>query len=95
MKKILGFSCKYLFKVTNKNATVTFMDAVLASLLLTLGKYLLTGICKICSELTIMVLFSIRVLLDYSIRIIITQPAITCSKLTIETLEQSVKYVQS
>ena len=24
-----------------------------------------------------------------------TQPAITCSKLTIETLEQSVKYVQS
>ena len=25
----------------------------------------------------------------------ITQPAITCSKLTIETLEQSVKYVQS
>ena len=26
---------------------------------------------------------------------IITQPAITCSKLTIETLEQDVKYVQS
>ena len=26
---------------------------------------------------------------------IITQPAITCSKLTIETLEQGVKYVQS
>ena len=25
----------------------------------------------------------------------ITQPAITCSKLTIETLEQGVKYVQS
>ena len=24
-----------------------------------------------------------------------TQPAITCSKLTIETLEQDVKYVQS
>ena len=24
-----------------------------------------------------------------------TQPAITCSKLTIETLEQGVKYVQS
>ena len=24
-----------------------------------------------------------------------TQPAITCSKLTIETLEQEVKYVQS
>ena len=27
--------------------------------------------------------------------IILTQPAITCSKLTIETLEQGVKYVQS
>ena len=25
----------------------------------------------------------------------VTQPAITCSKLTIETLEQGVKYVQS
>ena len=25
----------------------------------------------------------------------ITQPAVTCSKLTIETLEQGVKYVQS
>ena len=32
----------------------------------------------------------------YSPRILIsTQPAITCSKLTIETLEQGVKYVQS
>ena len=29
------------------------------------------------------------------ISILITQPAITCSKLTIETLEQGVKYVQS
>ena len=27
--------------------------------------------------------------------IILTQPAFTCSKLTIETLEQGVKYVQS
>ena len=27
--------------------------------------------------------------------LIITQPAITCSKLTIETLEQGMKYVQS
>ena len=27
--------------------------------------------------------------------IVCTQPAITCSKLTIETLEQGVKYVQS
>ena len=27
--------------------------------------------------------------------IILTQPAITCSKLTIETLEQGLKYVQS
>ena len=26
---------------------------------------------------------------------LITQPAFTCSKLTIETLEQSMKYVQS
>ena len=26
---------------------------------------------------------------------IISQPAVTCSKLTIETLEQGVKYVQS
>ena len=29
------------------------------------------------------------------INLIDTQPAITCSKLTIETLEQGVKYVQS
>ena len=28
-------------------------------------------------------------------RICLNQPAITCSKLTIETLEQGVKYVQS
>ena len=28
-------------------------------------------------------------------KITYTQPAITCSKLTIETLEQGVKYVQS
>ena len=28
-------------------------------------------------------------------KIVISQPAITCSKLTIETLEQGVKYVQS
>ena len=28
-------------------------------------------------------------------RIFFTQPAITCSKLTIETVEQGVKYVQS
>ena len=27
--------------------------------------------------------------------LVITQPAFTCSKLTIETLEQGVKYVQS
>ena len=27
--------------------------------------------------------------------VVISQPAITCSKLTIETLEQGVKYVQS
>ena len=31
-----------------------------------------------------------QILLDY-----ITQPAFTCSKLTIETVEQGVKYVQS
>ena len=30
-----------------------------------------------------------------SIYIVSTQPAFTCSKLTIETLEQGVKYVQS
>ena len=42
------------------------------------------------------------VLNEYFIRLsgvpqgyILTQPAITCSKLTIETLEQSVKYVQN
>ena len=28
-------------------------------------------------------------------RLVYTQPAFACSKLTIETLEQSVKYVQS
>ena len=31
----------------------------------------------------------------YSTIVSKTQPAITCSKLTIETLEQGVKYVQS
>ena len=30
-----------------------------------------------------------------SVVVVITQSAFTCSKLTIETLEQSVKYVQS
>ena len=30
-----------------------------------------------------------------SARLVYTQPAFTCSKLTIETLEQSLKYVQS
>ena len=28
-------------------------------------------------------------------KLVVTQPAITCSKLTIETVEQGVKYVQS
>ena len=32
---------------------------------------------------------------EYEISMTLTQPAITCSKLTIETLEQGVKYVQS
>ena len=32
---------------------------------------------------------------DFEFKFIATQPAITCSKLTIETLEQGVKYVQS
>ena len=31
----------------------------------------------------------------YRNRLVMTQPAITCSKLTVETLEQGVKYVQS
>ena len=30
-----------------------------------------------------------------SFKVVSTQPAFTCSKLTIETLEQGVKYVQS
>ena len=32
---------------------------------------------------------------NYPDLLMITQPAITCSKLTIQTLEQGVKYVQS
>ena len=32
--------------------------------------------------------------IDKCPRVVITQPAITCSKLTIETLEQGVKYIQ-
>ena len=31
--------------------------------------------------------------LDYAVFIVASQPAITCSKLAIETLEQGVKYV--
>ena len=31
----------------------------------------------------------------YGLKTKITQPAVTCSNLTIETLEQGVKYVQS
>ena len=34
-------------------------------------------------------------LLDASASIAITQPSTTCSKLTLETLEQGLKYVQS
>ena len=33
--------------------------------------------------------------LDLDFYIFVTQPAITCSKLTTETLEQDAKYVQS
>ena len=33
--------------------------------------------------------------LSILLRVMATQPAFTCSKLTIETLEQGVKYVQS
>ena len=33
--------------------------------------------------------------LDIGFDTLLTQPAITCSKLAIETLEQGVKYVQS
>ena len=39
-------------------------------------------------------LCSYKELYNYNVQIIATQPAITCSKLTIETLEQGVKYVQ-
>ena len=38
------------------------------------------------------ILIEKNLFLRYSIE---TQPAITCSKLTIETLEEGVKYVQS
>ena len=40
---------------------------------------------------------SFGLLIDYPIssQLLCTQPAITCSKLTIETLEQDVKYVSS
>ena len=34
-------------------------------------------------------------LVTYILATVLTQPAFTCSKLTIETLEQCVKYVQS
>ena len=33
--------------------------------------------------------------ISWLVKLSCTQPAITCSKLTIETLEQGVKYVQS
>ena len=42
---------------------------------------------------SIMLKDSIQGLQEIPVRL--SQPAITCSKLTIETLEQSVKYVQS
>ena len=41
------------------------------------------------------VLLLLRMLLMSTCWTLITQPEITCSKLTIETLEQGVKYVQS
>ena len=34
-------------------------------------------------------------LLAHSLKLSLSQPAFTCSKLTIETVEQGVKYVQS
>ena len=40
-------------------------------------------------------LYSYTVLKSCRSKMNLTQPAITCSKLTIETLEQGVKYVQS
>ena len=45
----------------------------------------------------IILIFSLKnnLLKQHNQILVITQPAITCSKLTIETLEQGVKYVQS
>ena len=42
--------------------------------------------------------FQLQNILDLSYKVLdikVTQPAFTCSKLTIKTLEQGVKYVQS
>ena len=39
--------------------------------------------------------FFVSILSLHSTKALLTQPVITCSKLTIGTLEQGVKYVQS
>ena len=44
---------------------------------------------------TSLILIQLILALSHSKRMYTTQPEITCSKLTIETLEQGVKYVQS
>ena len=88
------FSLKYLkhigyrwHKVYNKNQKSK--DVVLLSFLLTLNRCLSIGF--FCTRATYSSIFTP----SESKKVLDTQPAITCSKLTIETLEQGVKYVQS
>ena len=92
-----------MFKVINKN-TRTTSHLFLVFLLLTLNKQMLAGF-MVCFELIQHMIQHInQVLQDVtcqnspqkaSVKVTLSQPAITCSKLTIETtLEQGVKYIK-
>ena len=72
-------------KFNNKNNEDT--DVVFGSLLLTLNEFLMY--CSVISIVNLEYVFVYWANSEYS------QPAVICSKLTIGTSEQGVKYVQS
>ena len=50
---------------------------------------------ELLSRSNIVSIFSAKKILYLRVNLRLTQPAFTCSKLTVETLKQGVKYVQS
>ena len=92
--QLLLKNCHYnMFWTTNPMECVRPIFKILLENTTIITSFLKNHICDIsCIEINILfVIFNNKELKNFKV----TQPAFSCSKLTIETLEQVVKYVQS